>query len=109
MGEPEKADKQFWASQQLFTAWEAAFLFCNLEPFEEPFELASVLPETVKVTRLKLLSEVPNCIDGTSIPSQGWSCRSSRPVSTNGQIFRKEDLLHWAEKQPQTVPPFLQQ
>jgi hypothetical protein len=107
MGKPEEADKQYWAEQELFTAWEAAFLFCNLEPFEEPFELTSVLPRSVKTTRIKILSGVPNCKDGTSIPSHGWSCRNSRPVSTNGKIFRREDLLRWAISQQQELPTFL--
>ncbi|GEM_PF-4253256 len=107
MGEPEKVDKQYWLEQDFFTAWEAAFLFCNLEPFEEPFELTTVLPESVKVARIKILSGVPNCKDGTSIPSQGWSCRNSRPVSTNGKIFQRGDLLRWAKSQQQELPAFL--
>jgi hypothetical protein len=103
----EEADNSYWASQTLFSAWEAAFLTCNLEPFDEPFELSSLPPEEVKIVRQRLLSEVPNLRDGTSIPSQGWSCRSERPVSTTGKLFRKKALLIWAQKQPQDVPPFL--
>lgn len=103
----ECADNDYWACQTRFSVWEAAFLICDLEPFDEPFELCSMPPEKVKIVRQKLLSEVPNLRDGTSIPSQGWSCRSERPISTTGKLFSKKALLIWAQKQPQEVPQFL--
>ncbi len=107
MEPPEKADNQYWASQAHFTAWEAAFLISGIEPFEEPFGLTSALPEAVKKVRQKLLREVPNLQDGSSIPAQGWSCRSERPISTSGKVFHRKALLHWAQNQQQDVPPFL--
>ena len=107
MEQLENADNSYWASQELFSAWEAAFLIYNFEPFDEPFELGSKPPEKVKTIRQRLLSEVPNQKDGTSIPSQGWSCRSERPVSTSGKVFNKKSLLNWAQKQPSKIPLFL--
>lgn len=103
----EKADNKYWAEQDLFTAWEAAFLFCEIEPWEEPFQSIALPPESVVQLRQQLIHDVPNNRDGSRIPAQGWSCRKKRPASTTGGIFRRDDLSLWAEKNRPLIPAFL--
>lgn len=103
----EKSDNKYWAEQDLFTAWEAAFLFYEIEPWEEPFQNIASPPSVIVQLRQQLIHDVPNKQDGGRVPIQGWSCRKNRPISTTGGIFEKDSLLLWTKKNRSSLPKFL--
>jgi hypothetical protein len=92
----EPVDLDFWRDETVFTAWQAAFVMCNVEPLDEPISSNVKLPEQVERMRTALLVNIAHYETGQVFAKSGWSCKTQRPAQLSGNYFSREGLTNWA-------------
>lgn len=96
--EVEPVDIQFWRGENLFTVWQAAFLMCHLEPWDEPISSIANVPDLVETMRMKLLVSIPHYKTREVFAQSGWSCKTHRPAKLSGSYFKRDELIEWAKE-----------
>jgi len=100
----EPIDVEFWQSEALFTAWQAAFAMCNIEPWDEPISSNSTPPKEIEEMRARLLAHIPHHATGDIFALSGWSCKTQRPAQLFGEYFSRCALKEWATKSHSEKP-----
>lgn len=91
----EVVDIDYWCDVDVLTVWQAAFVMCNLEPWDEPISTHQRPPESVEKMRSTLLANVPHYETGAIFSPNGWSCKTKRPAQLSGLYFNKNALHEW--------------
>ena len=93
----ELVDVEFWCDKNIFTVWQAAFLMCNLEPWDEPISNNANVRDMAEKMRALLLTSIPNYKTREIFAQSGWSCKAQRPAQLSGDYFNRDELKKWAK------------
>ncbi|MEO1888907.1 MAG: hypothetical protein ABGX33_03195 [Cycloclasticus sp.] len=93
----ESVDDEYWSGIDVLTVWQAAFLMCNIEPWDEPISANAKLPEHVEKMRALLLANIGHYQTGEVFAQNGWSCKTQRPMQLSGLYFDRQGLSAWAK------------
>jgi hypothetical protein len=96
--ELEEVDADYWRDIDTLTVWQAAFIVCNAEPWDEPISANAKPPKQIEKMRSVLLENIPNFETGDIFAQSGWSCKPQRPAQLSGLYFSSVALRQWAAK-----------
>lgn len=98
----ETVDTEYWRDIDVLTVWQAAFLMCDIEPWDEPISVNAKPPERVETMRATLLANIGHYQTGEVFAQSGWSCKAQRPMQLSGLYFNRHALRVWAKKESST-------
>lgn len=92
----EEIDSDYWRDVKVLTVWQAAFLMCDVEPWDEPISANSKPPQKIEAMRGDLLEQIGHYQTGDAFSKSGWSCKLVRPMQLSGLYFSRSSLINWA-------------
>jgi hypothetical protein len=86
-----------WRGVDVLTVWQAAFILCDIEPWDEPISSNTKPPQQVEKMRMQLLTNIPHYQTNQLFAPSGWSCKTQRPAQLSGLYFSRSSLIAWVK------------